>query len=172
MNIQKKIDYRKANRIDVPQIQSFVDKAKITMENLSIFQWDEIYPTQEDFYFDAEKQELYVGEYNGKIVVCFTLNKFQDEEYFSADWENKNNDFMVVHRLCVNPEFQGQGFGIQTCRYIENLVKSFNCSSIRLDAFSKNPISLSMYKKLGFKQKGYAIWRKGKFFLLEKVLEV
>ena len=44
-------------------------------------------------------------------------------------------------------------------------------SSIKLDAFTQNPIALSMYEKLGYKVKGYADWRKGKFVLMEKVLK-
>lgn len=44
-------------------------------------------------------------------------------------------------------------------------------SSIKLDAFTQNPIALSLYEKLGYKVKGYADWRKGKFVLMEKVLK-
>lgn len=164
----KKIIYRKASPDDVPEIQTFVDKAKVVMEKQNIPQWDEIYPTSNDFLCDAERNELFIGEIEGKAAVCFTLNKLQDEAYFSADWENKSDDFIVVHRLCVNPDFQGQGVGFQTCKYIESIAQNNGASSIRLDAFTENPISLSMYEKLGYKVRGYADWRKGKFKLLEK----
>lgn len=169
--MKKEVTYRKAISSDINEIQAFVDKAKVVMDSQGIFQWDEIYPTVEDFAGDEANQELYVGEVDGKLAVCFTLNKFQDEEYFSADWENKGDDFIVVHRLCVNPEFQGQGVGSQTCRYIEELALERGAASIKLDAFCENPISLSMYNKIGYKVKGYANWRKGRFKLMEKVLK-
>lgn len=165
------IVYRKADVTDAPAIQAFVDKAKIVMDSQGIPQWDEIYPIKDDFIDDAEKKELYVGEIDGKPAVCFTLNNFQDEAYFTADWENKGEDFIVIHRLCVNPDFQGRGVGTQTCRYIEALVWVGGASSIKLDAFTKNPISLAMYEKLGYKVTGYADWRKGRFKLMEKVLK-
>ena len=168
---ENSISYRKATNEEVPAIQKFVDEAKILMNKQSIPQWDEIYPTCEDFYDDAAKNELYVGEINGRLAVCFTLNQFQDEDYLKVEWKNSGNDFMVIHRLCVNPEFQGKGIGEKTCRYIEGLVRSKNCSSIKLDAFTQNPISLAMYQKLGYKTQGYADWRKGKFKLMELILK-
>lgn len=165
------VTYRKATKEDVPAIQAFVDKAKIVMDGQGIPQWDEIYPTCEDFYGDAEKNELYVGEVDGIPAVCFTLNQFQDEAYLKVQWKNPDDDFMVIHRLCVNPEFQGMGIGFKTCRYIEDLVRGKNCHSIKLDAFTQNPISLAMYEKLGYKTMGYADWRKGRFKLMELLLK-
>lgn len=166
----EEISYRKATKEDVPAIQAFVDKAKVVMEGQGIRQWDEIYPTCEDFYEDAKKQELYVGELQGKLAVCFTLNHFQDEDYLKVEWKNPGDDFMVVHRLCVNPDFQGKGLGTKTCRYIEELVRSQNYSSIKLDTFTQNTISLALYEKLGYETRGYADWRKGRFKLMELIL--
>ena len=42
--------------------------------------------------------------------------------------------------------------------------------AIRLDAFSKNPFALKMYIALGYTVVGEARWRKGLFYLMEKVL--
>lgn len=165
------ISFRKAKSSDVDEISVFVNEAKVVMENQGIFQWDEIYPLKEDFADDEANEQLFVGEVDGKIAVCFTLNKVQFEEYFTADWENKGDDFIVIHRLCVNPEFQGKGIGTSACRFIEEIALKNGASSIKLDAFTQNPIALSMYEKIGYKVKGYADWRKGRFVLMEKVLE-
>lgn len=165
------IQYRKAFCSDLPVIQNFVDKAKTVMEAQGIPQWDEVYPTEYDFGGDVDKNELYIGEIEGKPAVCFTLNQWQDNDYLKVEWKNNGNDFMVIHRLCVNPDFQGKGIGIGTCRYIEGLVRANGCRSIKLDAFTQNPISLSMYEKLGFETRGYADWRKGRFCLMEKILK-
>ncbi|MDO4507152.1 MAG: GNAT family N-acetyltransferase [Spirochaetales bacterium] len=167
----KGVVYRKADKSDLKTIQSFVDNAKIVMESQGIPQWDEIYPTDFDFGGDVEKNELYLGEVEGKPAVCFTLNSWQDNDYLKVQWENPGDGFKVIHRLCVNPEFQGRGLGINTCRYIEGLAWVQGASSIKLDAFAQNPISLAMYEKLGYKVRGYADWRKGRFKLMEKLLK-
>jgi ribosomal protein S18 acetylase RimI-like enzyme len=77
---------------------------------------------------------------------------------------------MVLHRLCLNIKYQNKGFGTKIMLYIEDYLKNNGISSIRLDAFSKNPIALRLYNKLGYKKAGEANWRKGLFFLFEKII--
>ena len=61
--------------------------------------------------------------YYNKIAVIYVLNKFQDEEYFSADWKYKGENFCVIHRLCVNPCFQRQGIVKATvCHIMEKIL--------------------------------------------------
>ena len=97
-----------------------------------------------------------------------TSNQETDEEYANGNFEDDN--YAVVHRLCVDPEYQNQKIGYRTMMMIESLLKEQGISSIRLDAFSKNPFSLKMYEKLGYKNIGSAQWRKGLFYLYEKKL--
>lgn len=165
-----KIDFRKANKADISEIIQFVNNAKIVMESQGIFQWDEIYPTVEDFEEDFKNDYLYVGEVEGKLAVVFVLNQLSDEEYKNGKWEHPEKSYIVLHRLCVNPEFQNKGLGRTTMLHIENLLKSQGIEAIRLDAFTENPFSLKMYNRLGFKTVGFADWRKGRFCLMEKYL--
>jgi ribosomal protein S18 acetylase RimI-like enzyme len=53
---------------------------------------------------------------------------------------------------------------------IEELLREKGVESIRLDAFSLNPVALGMYNRLGYKKVGEVIWRKGLFYLFEKKL--
>ena len=75
---------------------------------------------------------------------------------------------MIVHRLCVNPQYQNIGIGTKTMMKIEDMVKKMGVNSIRLDAFTENPQALRLYEKLGYTTTGYADWRKGRFALMEK----
>lgn len=43
--------------------------------------------------------------------------------------------------------------------------------SLRLDAFSENPFALKLYRSLGYRETGTAVFRKGKFYLFEKNLD-
>jgi len=54
--------------------------------------------------------------------------------------------------------------------HIEEQIKNMGYSSVRLDVFSKNPYAIRLYEKNGYKKRGYADWRKGRFFLMEKTL--
>lgn len=50
---------KKVSVSDVPAIFTFVEAAISKMISQGIFQWDEIYPTQEDFIADAQNNQLY-----------------------------------------------------------------------------------------------------------------
>jgi ribosomal protein S18 acetylase RimI-like enzyme len=107
---------------------------------------------------------------DNNIIAVFVLNKECDEEYSNGLWEYKGDNFMVLHRLCVNTEYQNKGFGTRTMVCIEEYLKNAGIESIRLDTFSKNQAALRLYDKLGYKRTGEANWRKGLFYLLEKKL--
>lgn len=154
----------------VEEIFSFVQNAVKKMDEQQIPQWDDIYPTQEDFALDAQKNQLYIAEVEGKAAACFTLNQECDEAYKDGTWSYEGPDFFIIHRLCVNPEFQNQGIGTKVCLEIENIVKSLGAKAIKLDCFTLNPFSLKMYHKLEYKDCGFADWRKGRFVLMEKIL--
>ncbi len=141
------------------------------MEKQGIHQWDQIYPDKETLYQDILKNQLYIGEMDNKIAVCFVLNEECDEEYKNASWICPNARFCIIHRLCVNPEFQNQGIAGKTMKYIENLCKKEKYDSIRLDCFTQNPFSRKLYDKSGYTITGYAEWRKGRFELREKALK-
>jgi ribosomal protein S18 acetylase RimI-like enzyme len=44
--------------------------------------------------------------------------------------------------------------------------------TIRLDVFTLNPYALKMYEKSGYIKVGFAHWRKGEFYLMEKKVYV
>ncbi len=92
------------------------------MENNGIFQWDEIYPDYFAIKRDIENKHMYIGVMNSEIVCAYVLNTHCDEEYKDGNWEDENADFIIVHRLCVNPDFQNKGIGYITMKYIEETV--------------------------------------------------
>ena len=138
------------------------------MEKQGIHQWDEIYPDLPTITEDIKKNQMYVGIIDNKIAVCFVLNEECDEEYKNGKWKCPNSKFCVIHRLCVNPEFQNQGIATKTMDYIESICKE--AGYVRLDCFTQNPYSQKLYNKTCYKITGYADWRKGRFELREKIL--
>ena len=164
------IEYRLAGLEDLEEICSLVQGAIASLIEQNILQWDELYPTQEDFREDIRKSQLYVGMIDGQIAVIYTLNQECDDEYMKGKWRFEDRPYYVIHRLCVNRFFQNQGIGRYTMKHIEKEVQAMGITAIRLDAFTENPYSLKMYGNLGYTRVGYVNWRKGKFYLLEKYL--
>lgn len=162
--------YRLAGESDIEEICNLIKNATVNMERNNIFQWDNVYPTKEDFLSDIKKQQLFVGLLNEDISVLFVINKECDLAYESGKWKHPDCEYRIIHRLCVNPKYQNRNIAKDTLLYIEQELKKQDVRAIRLDVFSKNPYALSLYLNNGYIKVGYAERRKGKFFLMEKYL--
>ena len=164
------MEYSKANINQLDEIFSLYSNAIITMEKADIHQWDEVYPNKEVLAEDIAKNQMYIGKLGQKIAVCFVLSEECDEEYKNGAWKYPDARFNVIHRICVNPEFQNRGIAAKTLDYIEKLSKSQGYETIRMDCYTLNPYSQKLYNKAGYSVTGYADWRKGRFELREKKL--
>ncbi len=167
---EMKIKFRSANLNDLDEICSLVSNVVNTMLSMGISQWDELYPTREDFKEDIVKKQLYMGLIDGHIAVIYALNQEFDKEYDNGDWRYKDEPFCVIHRLCVNPKFQNKGLAKSTLAHIEEELKALGIHVIRLDVFSKNPFAQRLYSNHGFSKVGCVQWRKGTFYLMEKYI--
>lgn len=164
------IKYRPAVCEDISEIMTLVNKAVAEMERNGIKQWDEIYPTKEDFTEDIAQGELYAGTIDKKIAVIYAINQSCDEEYKNGKWQYPKEPFGVIHRLCVSTDHQRMGIAAGTVMHIEEQLRDKGMNVIRLDVFTENPYALRLYRKQGFKETGTVRWRKGKFLLMEKYI--
>ena len=160
----------KARPADREELVSVIRSATQTLNQNGIPQWDDVYPNAANVDEDLRNAQLYVVRAEGKIVGMVTLNRQCDPDYQNGDWRYAGPDFVVVHRLIVSPAVQGQGIGAQIMRMAETLLREQGVQSIRLDAFTQNPYSLRLYEKLGYRVTGEAVWRKGRFYLMEKLI--
>jgi len=155
---------------DLDVINDIYKNAIEKMVNNNIFQWDEIYPNKNILKNDIENKQLYKIILDKNIISTFVLNQEYEEDYLKGKWEYNGNNFMVLHRFCININYQNKGLGEKVMLCIEDYLKNKGINSLRLDAFSENPIALKLYKKLGYKKTGEANWRKGLFILFEKII--
>ena len=164
------LQYRKAALSDLEEVYDLVAQAIDTMITNNILQWDELYPTKEDFRKDIDNNQLYVGITDEQIAVVYTLNQECDAEYQNGRWKYPDVPYYVVHRLCVHPDFQHRGIAKHTLLQIEAELLKKGIRAVRLDVFSNNPFSLRLYDSLQYSRVGHADWRKGRFYLMEKYL--
>jgi len=169
--MNNEITVRKANRKDINLVLEIFRSAINVMVANGILQWDDIYPDEKILYEDIQKNQMFLGEIDGKIVSIFTLNQECDEEYKNGNWNYKRSSFAVIHRFCVNTNFQHMGIGTKIMNIIEEMLKEDKIETIRLDAFSLNPYALKLYENLGYIKVGAVNWRKGLFYLYEKKLQ-
>ncbi|MBD5494215.1 MAG: GNAT family N-acetyltransferase [Lachnospiraceae bacterium] len=165
------IRYRQALADDIQDIETLITKAIAHMKENGIEQWDELYPTKDDFMDDIRNNQLTVGCIENQIAVVFTINQAYDEEYENGKWKEPEKSFNVVHRLCVHPKFQNMGIARQAMDYIEKQTLSEGKRAVRLDVYSKNTYANKLYLGRGYQKVGEVEWRKGCFYLMEKYLD-
>jgi GNAT superfamily N-acetyltransferase len=162
---------RKALPEDLPAVCLIFQRAVEAMNAQNISQWDEVYPNREVLLQDILQENMYVvTDEEGDICAVFTINREYDPVYANGGWHYKGPDFAILHRLCVDPARQNRGIGGQTLRLLEDLLRGRGYASLRLDAFSLNPFALRMYENAGYTKTGKVNFRKGLFFLYEKIL--
>lgn len=166
------LQYRMAEENDLDEIFDLFRQAIIVMDQNGIPQWDEIYPDKQVLSEDISHREMYVGTFGKEIAVVYVMNQEYDEQYRLGKWSYTGEDYRILHRFCVHPNYQNAGIGRKTIHYIETSLRRNGIESIRLDAFSRNPYALRLYQKAGYEIVGEAEFRKGRFYLMEKVEEV
>lgn len=164
------MEYRLGKAEDLDSICRLVKSAIESMENQGIQQWDEVYPAREDFAADIQKETLYTVFENDVLAAVYVLNRECDPEYHDCKWECNDETAYIIHRLCVSPAVQHKGVGKEILNHIEKQLISMGAESVRLDVFTQNPYAIRLYEKAGYIKRGYADWRKGRFWLMEKKL--
>ena len=145
---------RKAEISDLENIMLMYKSCVAGMIKNGIDQWDESYPNTKIIMGDLIAQTYFVVTKNEIIIAGINIDQNQDNTYLAIDWEDKKNQFLVVHRLAVKVEFWNDGIGKSLMLFTENLVIEKGLNSIRLDTYSGNPKAMEFYRRLGYRELG------------------
>jgi GNAT superfamily N-acetyltransferase len=162
---------RRAHPDDLPRVGELLRDCVQKMRADGIDQWDDVYPTAATVESDLAGGTLYVASAEGRPVAgAFTIDERQEPEYAAVAWSIRAPRVAVVHRLMVHPVCQGRGLGPHLMRFAELRARQLGYGALRLDAFTRNPRSLRLYERLGYRDAGPVTFRKGLFRCLEKDL--
>lgn len=161
---------RQLNINDLSGSFNVVQNAIKGMQGQGLDQWDEIYPDQTVIENDIAKDHAYGFFEDQHQCAYIVLNEESPAEYETVHWKKVTGKFLIVHRLCVAPQSQGKGIARKLMHYSENYAKEQGYTSIRLDTFSKNPAAIRLYEDLGYSKMGTVNFRKGTFYVYEKLM--
>lgn len=145
---------RHAKISEIEDILTITRACALKMQENGIFQWNEHYPTKQAFVHDLERNELYVKEYQGKVIGAIVISTHMDEEYMPIDWLTPNGNSTYIHRVCIHPKYQGSGFAQEMMDYAERFSKANGFVSVRLDTFSQNQRNQRFYEQRGYHKLG------------------
>ena len=163
---------RRAKIEELDQIMNMYKSCVSGMIEANIDQWDNTYPNHMIISEDIRNESYYILLIDNKIIGGINIDKIQDKTYLDIEWEDKDNKFLVVHRLAVFKEFWKEGIGKKLMVFAESLVKEKKLNSIRLDTYNSNPIAINFYLKLGYRKKGEIFLKpnKNEYYCFEKLI--
>ncbi|MEO3946710.1 GNAT family N-acetyltransferase [Gorillibacterium sp. CAU 1737] len=153
-------------------IMELVECARRHLRESGILQWDQHYPNREVIESDLEKGCLFIWMEEDSHAGIVVLNEEQDLEYSAIPWEDSDGRMLCLHRLIVHPGQQGKGFGKSLLQFAEQQARDGGYTSIRLDAYSGNPVALRLYEQHGYHKRGevYFPRRELPFLCYEKMV--
>lgn len=134
-------------------VHMFEDVKKVMAKN-NIYQWNQDYPNRDIISEDLRQGHLYLMQKDGKVAAAVTLDRFIPPEYDEISWRDRSGQYLAVHRLCVNPVFQGQGIAKKLVQEIENFAREKGYTSIRLDTKTTNQRAMNLYESQGYEKRG------------------
>jgi len=152
----------------LPDVMALIKWAVAQMEKQQIFQWDDIYPDEATLKADMETETLYGISVSQQLAGIVALNTAEPPEYQDIPWQY--NNALVVHRLCVHPDYQNIGIARKLMQFAEQFARENQYTSIRLDTMVENPIAGNLYRKLNYTEQGLVTFRKGNFVCFEKLI--
>ena len=164
------ITYRLARDEDLEEVLALVRAATAHLDAQGIHQWDEFYPNRDILHKDIASRQMRAGLCAGRIAVIYVLNHDSEPEYADCAWTHPELAHLVLHRLCVHPDFQNRGFAGQALAHAEQEAFSLGARAVRLDAFSQNPAALRLYARHGYAVTGHIDDDVGRFHVMEKLL--
>ncbi len=138
-------------------VWNIIDRCRSALLDQGILQWDNLYPTAETVRADIADGRLYLSTSSGINRAVVTLDMKAEPQYSTVLWKTLE-PALIVHRLCVDPTFQGNGFGRQLMDYAESYARQHRYASLRLDAYSGNPRALVLYHRRGYRKAGQVLF--------------
>lgn len=151
-----------AKNSDYERIVEFYKYVIDHTENMSRYgRW--IYgkhPTDEMIKKYVDDGYMYYETDEGKITVAVAVTPFQGEDYHPIEWgiDAKDDEVMVIHLLCVNPDKQNCGLAKRAISNIIEAARHDGKKAVRLDALSCNIPAHKLYESLGFQKCGTQNW--------------
>ena len=139
---------------EVDTIMQVIEGAKKCLAEAGSTQWQNGYPDADTIIEDIISGQAYVAIEEGELLAYAAVTKSPEKAYeaiYDGNWEGRESEYLVFHRIAVASDVQGQGVA-QT--FLEGLIEGFDYLDFRSDTHAKNKAMQHIFEKLGFKQVG------------------
>lgn len=143
--------FRQATSDDKDSVMKLIDEAKQYLKNLGVDQWQKEYPSIRDIEKDILAANGYILEDNDAVIAYACIDFNGEESYNTLDgkWLT-NGSYAVIHRMAIDNNYKGKGLATAFFKYAEELCKTKNIKSIKVDTDDANERMKHILLKNGF----------------------
>lgn len=139
---------------DLPVIMEIVKKTLIIMEQEGNDQWSDKYPNEAVFRKDIESNTLYVAIIDDKVAASITIDQVGGKNYDKIAWSYTDREFMIIHRLVVDPDIRGGGIASKLLAFAEVFGIEHDIFYLKTDTYSLNDKAQNLFIKNGYNKVG------------------
>jgi GNAT superfamily N-acetyltransferase len=132
---------------------ALVRRAVPLMRASGNLQWDDNYPNAQVFARDVALDQLWIAAIDGQVAGVAAITTDQEPEYANVGWDIQE-PAIVVHRLAVDPNFQGKGVAVALMQHAEVVAKERGITVLRVDTNTQNAVTQRLFPKLGYTLSG------------------
>jgi ribosomal protein S18 acetylase RimI-like enzyme len=144
---------REAKLEDVAAVMGLVNRVVPQMRASGNLQWDDHYPNASVFERDVARAQLWVAEVDEHLAGVAAITTDQEPEYADVGWD-LSEQAIVVHRLAVDPAFQGKGVAMALMLQAEAVGRTRGIAVLRVDTNTQNEATQRLFPKLGYVRAG------------------
>jgi ribosomal protein S18 acetylase RimI-like enzyme len=166
---------RRAHIGDVDRIMSIVRSAQLSLRQLGIDQWQDGYPSREVIEGDIEAEVGWVITDDKEYIIGYAAIVLSGEAAYSQiaanEWHTPN-DYVVVHRICVDSTLHRRGTATTLMRHAATIARNANIRGFRIDTHRGNTRMLALVERLGFGYCGIITYDSGERLAFDLDLEL
>lgn len=148
-----KLEIRPARMEDLDAVWALVKRAVAGMNAQGNPQWGPDYPLPDDYEADIAAGTLFAAWLEGTLAGVACLSTDQAPEYAPLSWSTRG-EALVIHRMAVDPPFQGRGIGGALFRRAWEETRRQGLEALRVDTYSLNGPMQRLILRHGFRRVG------------------
>ena len=147
--------FRQAGTPDIRQMLMIIEKARKSLKQSGVDQWQDGYPNRKDIEDDIAAHNAYVVTENDIVIGIVTVSLDGEDDYISiqGSWKSEQA-YAVIHRMAVDDGHKGKGLSSEIIKNIAELCMSKGVYSIRVDTHEQNVAMNTVLRKNGFEYCG------------------
>lgn len=139
---------------DLDKIYKIIEKAKDSLKNDGVDQWQKGSPDRGLLARQISRNRAYVYEKDDQVIAYAYLSEDYEPTYASVRNMMKGENSITVHTFCIDSDFGKQGIATKFFNEIIDFARDENRDAIEIDTHEDNFRMRGLIEKMGFSYMG------------------